>query len=179
MGFRDKTPRVEEENIDDVGGEESVGASEEAERIETLESALRDAREQTLRRTAEMENMRRRFNQEREQLIYESNKRLITDLLPSLDDIERTLLHAGSEKGAVAEGLELVHKNFLKTLERYGLRHMETIGKAFDVHLHDALMEEVRDDVEPGIVTKEIQKGYMLNETVLRHAKVIVSKEAD
>ena len=179
MGFRDKTPRVEEENIEDTGSEETVGAMQAEERIETLEAALQDAREQTLRRTAEMENMRRRFNQEREQLIYESNKRLITDLLPTLDDIERTLLHAGSEKSAVGEGLELVHKNFLRTLERYGLRHMETIGKPFDVHMHDALMEEVRDDVEPGVVTKEIQKGYMLNETVLRHAKVIVSKEAD
>ena len=77
------------------------------------------------------------------------------------------------------EGVELVYKNFLKTLERYGVRAMQTIGEHFDVHLHDALMEEATHNAAPGTITKEIQKGYLMNDAVLRHAKVIVAKEPD
>jgi molecular chaperone GrpE len=147
------------------------------DRIVDLEHELQDAREQSLRRTAEMDNMRRRFNQEREILIFEGNKRLLTELLPVVDDLERTLQH--TEKSKLTEGVELVYRNFLKVLDRYGVRPMEVIGKPFDVHAHDALMEEASEDVEPGTVLKEIQKGYMLNDAVLRHAKVIVSKGPD
>jgi molecular chaperone GrpE len=149
-----------------------------SEKTSELQDALADARDQLLRRTAEMDNMRRRFNQEREQLIFESNKRLIQDLLPTLDDLERTLQHPNASKEAVLQGMELIYKNFAKLLERYGLSSMETVGEYFDVHAHDALLEEVRADVEPGTITKEIQKGYKLNDNVLRHAKVIVAKQA-
>lgn len=147
------------------------------DRIVDLERKLQEARDQTLRRTAEMDNMRRRFNQERDVLIFEGNKRLLTDLLPIIDDLERTLQHG--EKGKVTEGIELVYRNFLKALERYGVKPMEVIGQLFDVHAHDALMEEVNTDVAPGTITKEIQRGYLLNDSVLRHAKVIVAKAPD
>ena len=149
-----------------------------SEKIAELQDALTDARDQSLRRTAEMDNMRRRFNQEREQLIFESNKRLIQDLLPTLDDMERTLQHPNASKDAVLQGMELIHKNFATLLERYGLTEMETVGEPFDVHAHDALMEEARADVEPGTIIREIQKGYKLNDNILRHAKVIVAKDA-
>lgn len=155
----------------------SVGEAELAQQVMTLERELQDARDLALRRTAELDNMRRRFNQERDILIFEGNKRLLTELLPVLDDLERTLQHA--EKNPFTEGVELVYKNFVRLLERYGVRPMETVGKPFDVHSHDALMEEVNAEVEPGIITKEIQRGYMLNDTVLRHAKVIVAKQPD
>jgi molecular chaperone GrpE len=158
--------------------EESQEASASAgDRIVDLERELQDVREQSLRRTAEMDNMRRRFNQEREILIFEGNKRLLTELLPVVDDLERTLQHA--EKSKLTEGVELVYRNFLKVLDRYGVKPMEVVGKPFDVHAHDALMEEASTDAEPGTVLKEIQKGYMLNDAVLRHAKVIVSKAPD
>lgn len=162
------------ENEDHFEAEQDESA---AAQIETLEAELKDSKEQLLRRTAEMDNMRRRFAQEREQLIFEANKRLIADLLSTVDDLERTLDHAGAEKGALYEGVQLVHKNFLKTLERYGVKAMETVGKPFDVHSQDALMQESAADVEPGTVTKEIQKGYKMNDSVLRHAKVVVASE--
>jgi molecular chaperone GrpE len=145
---------------------------------ETLdfEKALYETRDQLLRRTAEMENMRRRHQAEREQLIFEGNKRLIGDLLSVLDDLERTLEHASEEKDPMAQGIDLVHKNFLKTLERYGVIPMQTEGEPFDPMKHDAMMEEQRPDVAPGTVTREIQRGYYLRDNVLRHAKVIVAK---
>jgi molecular chaperone GrpE len=174
-----KNGKMEEEANEGLGSVDTgIEASEQ--KIAELEQSLQEAKEQTLRRTAEMENMRRRFQQEREVLIFEGNKRLLTDLLSTLDDLERTLEHARkSDAPSLVEGLDLVHKNFLKLLERYGVKPMETVGKEFDVHLHDALMEEVRDDVEPGTITNEVQRGYMLNENVLRHAKVIVAKKQE
>jgi molecular chaperone GrpE len=139
-----------------------------------------DLRDQLLRRTAEIENMRRRHEQERYQLIFEANKRLITALLPTLDDLERTIAHIKpEEKDTVAQGIELVYKNFVKVLESQGVTPIDSVGKPFDVHLHDALMEEPRTDVEPGTIVTEIQKGYMLGDSVVRHSKVIVSKTAE
>jgi len=146
---------------------------------EELDRQLAELRDQLLRRTAEVDNMRRRHNEEREQLIYESNRRLIADLLPTLDDLERTIEHAKGQHESIIQGVELIHRNFLKVLERYGLEAMDVVGKPFDVHAHDALMQEVRDDVEPGTVLKEIQRGYTLHGSVVRHAKVIVAKSAD
>jgi molecular chaperone GrpE len=144
--------------------------------IADIERTLEETRDQLLRRTAEMENMRRRHQTEREHLIFEGNKRLLTDLLDIVDDLERTLEHASEQKDPMAQGIELVHKNFLKKLERYGVSVMETVGEQFDPMKHDAMMQEVRTDVEPGTVTREIQRGYNLRDNVLRHAKVIVAK---
>lgn len=148
------------------------------EKIAAVENALEETRDQLLRRTAELENMRRRHQAEREQLIFEANKRLILDLLSVVDDLERTLAHASEEKDPIAQGIELVYRNFLKTLERYGVSTMETVGQMFDPMMHDAMMQEPRADLEPGTITKEIQRGYMLRDAVLRHAKVIVASDA-
>jgi molecular chaperone GrpE len=174
--MRDPDMKENDEVVEQQDGDQVIGEGE-SERVTALEQELQEARDQILRRTAEMDNMRRRFQSERELLIFEGNKRLITELLPVIDDLERTLQHA--EKNSFAEGVELVYKNFLRVLQRYGIRPMETVGKPFDVHSHDALMEEVNAEVAPGTVTKEIQRGYMMNDSVLRHAKVIVAKQPD
>ena len=152
-------------------------------KIAEVEQTLGTTRDQLLRRTAELENMRRRHQQEREQLVFEANKRLILDLLGIVDDLERTIEHASesvddrsSTKDPMAQGIELIYKSFLKTLERYSVHPMQTVGEPFDPMKHDALLEEPRDDIAPGMVTREIQRGYLLNENILRHAKVFVSK---
>ena len=172
MNDRDETVETTNESFD---GAERTSEEKGAE----FERLLNDLRDQLLRRTAEMDNMRRRHQQERELLIFEGNRRLIQDLLGVVDDLERTLEHASEEKDPMTQGIELVLKNFLKTLERYGVRPMQTVNEEFDPMKHDALMEEPRTDVAPGIVTREIQRGYMLNDTVLRHAKVFVAKAAE
>ncbi len=154
-----------------------IDESDEASVIQKLEGELAEARESALRRTAELENMRRRHQQERMQLVFEANKTLITELLVTVDDLERSLSHIKpEEQNTFAQGVELVYKNFLKVLERYGVKPIDSQGKQFDVALHDALMEEARTDVTPGTITTEVTKGYMLNDSVLRHAKVVVAK---
>jgi molecular chaperone GrpE len=158
------------------------------EKIAEIERTLDATRDQLLRRTAELENMRRRHQQEREQLIFDANKRLLIDLLGTIDDLERTIEHASEsddrsssmmQGSSIMQGVELIYKNFLKTLERYGVHPMQTVGEPFDPMKHDALLEEPRDDVAAGLVTREIQRGYMLHDTILRHAKVFVSKAAE
>ena len=149
------------------------------EKTSEIERTLETTRDQLLRRTAELENMRRRHQQEREQLIFDANKRLILDLLGIIDDIERTIEHASESNDPLTQGIELIYKSFTKTLERYGAHPMQTVGEAFDPMKHDALLEEPRDDIEPGLVTREIQRGYLLGDNILRHAKVFVSKAAE
>ena len=166
---------------DTANGDGLAGGALEA-RIAEAEQTLEATRDQLLRRTAELENMRRRHQQEREQLVFEANKRLILDLLGIVDDLERTIEHASESddrsrsKDPMTQGIELIYKSFLKTLERYGVTPMQTLGEPFDPMKHDALLEEPRADVAPGIVTREIQRGYLLRDNVLRHAKVFVSK---
>src|SRR5690242_11374477 len=102
------------------------------------------------------------------QLVFDANTTLISALLATVDDLERTLSHVKPEENnTLAQGVELVYKNFLKVLERYGVKPIESQGKIFDVALHDALMAEPRTDVKPGTITTEVTKGYMLNDSVL------------
>jgi molecular chaperone GrpE len=150
------------------------------DRSAALEAEVAEANDMLLRRTAELENMRRRHQNERTQLIFEANKHLITQLLPTIDDLERTLSFVTpEEKSPLTDGIELMYRNFQKVLEQHGVKPIESVGQQFDVHLHDALMEEIRTDVEPGTITTEVQKGYHMHDTVLRHAKVIVAKGAE
>jgi molecular chaperone GrpE len=172
---------------DDMSEEEKQNAEQMAveesstdEKTALLEAEVAKANDLLLRRTAELENMRRRHDQERMQLIFEANKRLITELLPTVDDLERTLSFIKpEEKNPLVEGLELVYRNFIKVLERHNVTAIASVGEPFDVNLHDALMEEERTDLEPGTVTIEVQKGYRMNDTILRHAKVIVAKSPE
>ena len=145
-----------------------------------IEQELAETRDLLLRRTAELDNMRHRHQQERTQLIFDANKTILAELLTTVDDLERTLSHIKPEaKDAFTQGVELVYKNLIKLLEQYAVKPIESVGKHFDVALHDALMEEARTDVEPGTITNEVVKGYMLNDSVLRHAKVVVAKHPE
>ncbi len=156
------------------------GQDERDIRIAQIQTELEQTKDQLLRRTAEMDNMRRRHQTESVQLIFEANKRLIIELLATIDDLERTITFIKpNEKDSLSEGIQLVYRNFQKILEKNNVKPFESVGKMFDVHFHDALMEEMRDDIEPGIITDEVQKGYMMGENVLRHAKVIVAKRAE
>lgn len=153
---------------------------EQVDKIAELEAEVSQANDMLLRRTAELENMRRRHEQERMQLIFEANKRLITELLSTIDDLERTLSFVKPEEHTpITEGIELVYKNFLKILERHNVKAIESVGSQFDHNLHDALMEQPNEDVEPGTIITEVQKGYVMNDSVLRHSKVIVAKEKE
>jgi molecular chaperone GrpE len=129
------------------------------------------------RKAAEFENFKKRAENEAGSIVRFANEGLIGELLPVLDDFERSLKAAKSsnEFESLFKGIELIYQKLVKNLEKRGVKSFETVGKEFNVDFHDALLQVAREDVAPHTVLEEIEKGYMLNDRVIRHAKVIVS----
>lgn len=153
-----------------------------------LEKQTAQLKDQLLRKAAEFENYKRRTEAETMNLARYASENIIGQLLPVLDDLSRFLKSGkGSPAGSQTEklendpmykGVELIFNKFLKTLESQGLKAMETVGKEFNVDFHDALMQVPRSDVAPHTIVEEVEKGYLLFDKVIRHAKVIVSTSA-
>lgn len=156
--------------------------------IGELEKQTAQLKDQLLRKAAEFENYKRRTEAETMNLARYASENIIGQLLPVLDDLSRFLKSGkGSPAGSQTEklendpmykGVELIFNKFLKTLESQGLKAMETVGKEFNVDFHDALMQVPRSDVAPHTIVEEVEKGYLLFDKVIRHAKVIVSTSA-
>jgi molecular chaperone GrpE len=123
---------------------------------------------------AEFENFRKRVDKEKNDYVKYANKNLIMKLLDSIDDLERIKDNVKDEK--IIDGLNMVYKNFLHILEKEGLKKIDSLGKNFDPYKHEAFLQVVDNSKPENTVLEEIQKGYMLNENVIRPAKVKISK---
>jgi len=155
-------------------------------KIVELETTLNLYKDQLLRKAAEFENYKKRSESDYATLIRYANEDLIGKILPVLDDFERSLKAAkkseesgvqGDRNNVFGQALELIYNKLLKILETQGLKHFEVVGQPFDPQLHDALMQMPKSGVPPHTVIEEVEKGYMVGEKVLRHARVIVSSE--
>ena len=163
---------------------EDVENTEQAEpEVDELE-ALRNENEElidTLQRVkAEFDNYRKRASRDQESLVARAGERIVKELLPVLDDLERALEAAHAhEEAKLEEGVTLVHRQLEQILEREGLSPVKTDGK-FDPHVHEALLTQPSAD-EEGAVIEVLQKGYRLGDRVLRPARVVVAgpKEDD
>jgi molecular chaperone GrpE len=129
------------------------------------------------RKAAEFENFKKRAENEIASVVKYANESLIGDLLPVLDDFERSLKAAKTSKefDSLYRGIELIYQKLVKNLEKRGVKSFDTVGKEFNVDFHDALLQIPKEDVAPHTVLEEIDKGYTLHNKVIRHAKVIVS----
>jgi molecular chaperone GrpE len=147
-------------------------------KLKEKESELEKVREQLLRTAAELENFKKRTEREMVQIIQSANGGLISDILPVLDDFERFFKASEEHKKSkeLQEGANLIFQKLLATLADYGLKPMESKGTRFNVEEHDALLQVEKKGVQSGVVVDEHEKGYYLNDKVLRHAKVLVSK---
>lgn len=143
-----------------------------------LEAELSEAQEQVLRTAADAENFKKRLQREKEEQTRYANESFMRELLTVIDNLERALEHSGTEasQGGLVEGLTMTLKGFLDTLARFGCTQVEATGKPFDPNFHEAVSQEESADHEPNTVLKELQKGYMLKERLLRPAMVLVSK---
>jgi molecular chaperone GrpE len=150
------------------------------ERIAALE-AERDERVNDLKRVAaDFENYRKRVARDQESLVARAHERLVKELLPVLDDLERALAAAEEhEEVKLEEGVRLVHQELQAALKREGLAEIETNGR-FDPHVHEALLSQP-SEAEEGSVLEVVQKGYKLGDRVVRPARVVVAapREAD
>ena len=131
-----------------------------------------------LRLAADMENLRKRQERERAELLQFANENLIKELLPVVDNLERALDHGRqlSAPKALLEGIEMVHHGFLKVLDRFGVTAHDSLGQQFDPAFHNAMMQEEASDVPDGSVIKELQKGYLMHQRLLRPAMVVVAR---
>jgi len=147
------------------------------ERTAELEKQCAQLKDQLLRKAAEFDNYKRRTENDFASLTKFAAENIITQLVPVLDDFFRSLksIKEKSETDSFYKGIELIYSKFLKVLEAQGLKAMEVVGKEFSVDVHDALMQIPRADVPPHTVLEEVEKGYLLFDKVIRHAKVVVS----
>ena len=143
-----------------------------------LGDELSETQERVLRTAADAENFKKRLQREKEEQTRYANESLMRELLPVIDNLERALEHseAGADQGGLLEGLNMTLKGFLDTLTRFGCTPVEAAGKPFDPNFHEAVSQEESADHEPNTVLRELQKGYLLKERLLRPAVVIVSK---
>lgn len=133
-----------------------------------------------LRKAAEFDNYKRRTEIETAGIIRYANEDLISTILPVVDDLERSLKNSKDQKdSALFRGIELIHQKMVKILESQGVKTFESLGKEFDVHYHDALLQVQKEGVPPHTIVEEVEKGYLFHDKVLRHAKVVVAAESD
>jgi molecular chaperone GrpE len=131
-----------------------------------------------LRLAADFENYKKRAARERQEYVTLANERLIAELIPILDDLERALAAAEQHQEAqLEEGVSLVHRSLASLLERHGVMPIETDGK-FDPHVHEALLSQP-SEAEEGSVIDVVQKGYKLGDRVVRPARVVVAGPQD
>ena len=129
-----------------------------------------------LRLAADFDNYKKRAARERAEYVALANERLLKELLPILDDLERALNAAEQhEEAQLEDGVRLVHRSLASLLEKQGVKEIATDGK-FDPHVHEALLAQPSDEAEQGDVIDVIQKGYTLGDRVVRPARVIVAE---
>jgi molecular chaperone GrpE len=150
-----------------------------------IEASLKKAQEEAaenydrfLRVSADLENYKKRVSKEKADLIRYGNEELIKELLPVIDNLERALEHTSSEgaQEGIADGVAMTLQQFLGILQRFGVTCITVEGEPFDPTKHEAVMEQPTDDYNPGHVVAELQKGYLLNDRLVRPAKVAVAK---
>lgn len=145
---------------------------------EQLREENKDLKDQLLRKLAEFDNFRKRTGREYAQMILRANEEMVRDLLPVLDDLERSLNlpEDNDSSKSFREGIDLIYTKFYKLLEEAGLKIIETEGKEFDPNIHEAMMHIDNPDVASNHIIDAFEKGYHLHDKVVRHAKVSVSK---
>ncbi|MEQ8265344.1 nucleotide exchange factor GrpE [Pseudohaliea sp.] len=166
---------------DAVNAGEDGAAAEAGDEDAALAAELAEARDQVLRAQAELQNTRRRAEQDVERARKYALERFCSELLPVVDNLERALESASGDDEQIrpiAEGVELTLKSFLNALGKFNIEPVDPAGEPFDPQFHQAMSSVENPDVEPNTVVAVMQKGYTLNGRLVRPAMVMVSKAA-
>ncbi len=168
-GDSDQGPQTEAEAtpVEGAGGE-----------VTELKAQVEEFKDRYLRAYAEMDNMRKRLERDRQEFVKYSTERLLRDILLVYDAVHKSIATAEKlhpEDEPFIEGLRMIEKLFFETLKKYRVEPIQAQNVPFDPNYHEALMQVNTQGVEPGIVVEEIEKGFMIHDRVLRPAKVTVS----
>ena len=169
----------EAESVEKKNEETAEEEAEEKSPLEKAQDEIEELKDKWLRSVAEFENYRKRTLKERAELILNGGEKFITAILPILDDMERAIENGEKtdDPAVLREGMELIYQKFVKTLEGQGVSKIETENADFDTDVHEAVaMVPGMGDDKKGKVIDCLQKGYKLNDKVIRHAKVAVGQ---
>ncbi len=144
--------------------------------VEQLRGELEQTRADVLRERADLENQRKRVSRDIDQLRKFANERLLSDLLPVFDSLDAGLTAAGEAPSPLRDGLEMTFRQLLKVAGDNGLSMVDPTGEAFNPEYHQAISQAEAPGATPGSVVQVFQKGYLLNERLLRPALVVVAK---
>ena len=169
----------EKNDIEQQNPEEKAGETEPdlAEKIAQLEEQLEHEKKEYIYLMSDMENLRRRTAKEKIDIVKNGTENAMRDLLPVVDDFERALdaINKGGDLDSLKEGVDLIYSKFVKYLESQHVKAIDSTGKDFDTDVHEAVtMFPAPDPSMKGKVIDTTIKGYMINDKVLRHAKVVV-----
>ncbi len=159
----------------DESAEPAVGAGPT---IDELKVQVMEFKDKYMRAWAEMENLKKRQQKQYSDLLKYGKESVLKDFLLVYDAIEKAILHAREtmpDDEHFITGLLMTEKLMLETLKKHGVEPIQTTNTAFDPNYHEAMMQVMRDDIASGMVADEIEKGFLLNDRVLRPAKVTVA----
>ena len=163
----------------EAAADEAAKEEEEVDPLTKAQQEIEELKTQLLYKAAEFENYRKRTLKERAELILNGGEKVISAILPVLDDMERAIANGAKtdDPQVLREGVELIYNKFVKTLEGQGVSKIETKDADFDTDLHEAVaMVPGMGDDKKGKVIDCLQEGYKLNDKVIRHAKVAVGQ---
>ena len=174
---------ISDDNTEDTSANTDNSAEEKTteltveEQLEAAKKEVEQYKDKYLRAVAEFDNYRKRTLKEKAELLLNGSEKAVCAFLPILDDFERAIADKTEDVNAIKEGVQIIFNKFNKTLESLGVRKIETEGKDFDVDFHEAVaMVPGMGDDKKGKVIDCVQTGYLLNDKVIRHAKVAVGQ---
>lgn len=184
MDTEDKKEEQQQQPNEDAAQSQAQSADEVAaektveEKLAEAEAALEKEKKEYLFLMADMDNMRKRFMKEKAEILRNGAEAAMKALLPVVDDFERGIdaIKNTSDAEAVKEGMILIYNKFMKYLEQNGVKPMESDGQPFNEEFHEAVALVPGMEDKKGLVIDTVQKGYMINDKVLRHAKVAVAQ---
>jgi len=165
-------------HLDEERQEKDKEIGELKKKLEEKEKEIKEHHDRLLRLAADFENYKKRAVREKEDWTKFANEDLIRVILPFIDNLERAVNHAEkvADTGVLIEGVRLTLQQILQSLNKFGLSSFQSVGKPFDPNVHEAMLVVETDQHEPNQVMEEFQKGYLLNDRLLRPATVSVSK---
>jgi molecular chaperone GrpE len=168
-----------EAKVEDTANLDNVETLETPE-VEVLEKKEDDFKEKYFYIAAEMQNMQRRFDKEKENLLKFGSENILRDMLDVVDNFERTLgfIQADEDEKVknIAVGVDMISKQFVEALGKHGLKKVEALGEIFDPNFHEALAGQPAEDKKESEIIQVHQNGYTLNERLVRPAKVVIVK---
>lgn len=172
------TEETEEVKSDDNDKKKSKLFGKKEKKKDKKDIQIEELNDKVIRQMAEFDNFRKRTEKEKSQMFDSGASTMIEKLLPVVDDFERGIaaMSDDDKETSFAQGMEMIYKKMMGILEGAGVTAIEAVGKEFDPNFHNAVMQTASEEYDSGVITQELQKGYMYKEKVIRHSMVIVAE---